>query len=155
MDKNKHERDREYIEYMDSLELELENKKIENNQLKNRIQKLEEQKFGGIDVCEKCELLSELFSRIEHPTNRDYWIMTELAVHLHDGKDYCRPKIKSSELSKITNIENWSKETQFEDLQYNVASLGYNSLNEALEMLLYYEKSISALVTLRNRKEAM
>jgi len=39
-------------------------------------------------TCRKCELLDELFQRTP-TTNRDYWVMTELFVYLHDGKDYC------------------------------------------------------------------
>jgi len=38
--------------------------------------------------CEKCELLMELYERTPQ-TNRDYWVMTELFVFLHDGKDHC------------------------------------------------------------------
>lgn len=40
-------------------------------------------------ICVKCDLLMELFKRTPL-TNRDYWVMTELFVLLHDGKDYCR-----------------------------------------------------------------
>jgi len=40
--------------------------------------------------CEKCTKLDELFKLIPNPTNRDYWLMTELFMSLHDGKDYCR-----------------------------------------------------------------
>jgi len=39
--------------------------------------------------CDKCNLLTELFSKVNNPTKRDYWIMTELFVYLHNGKDYC------------------------------------------------------------------
>ena len=37
----------------------------------------------------KCDLLMELFKSAEQ-TNRNYWIMTELFVKLHGGKDYCQ-----------------------------------------------------------------
>ena len=40
------------------------------------------------NICRKCELLMELFTRTPKD-NRDYWVMTELFVMLHDGKDYC------------------------------------------------------------------
>ncbi len=43
--------------------------------------------------CEKCNLLNELFGNLiktEKSTNRDYYVMTELFVLLHNGKDYCR-----------------------------------------------------------------
>ena len=39
-------------------------------------------------ACEKCELLHELWQSAEQH-NRNYWIMTQLFVMLHDGKDYC------------------------------------------------------------------
>lgn len=45
--------------------------------------------------CEKCELLMELFERTPK-TNRDYWVMTELFVLLHNGKDYCNPQSSDS-----------------------------------------------------------
>ena len=38
--------------------------------------------------CEKCGLLMELFEGTPK-MNRDYWVMTELFVLLHDGKDHC------------------------------------------------------------------
>lgn len=44
------------------------------------------------DVCRKCELLSELFQATEkdgEKHDRLYWVMTELFVMLHDGKDVC------------------------------------------------------------------
>ena len=43
--------------------------------------------------CKKCKLLMELFENLVktgRSTNRDYWIMTELFVILHEGKDYCK-----------------------------------------------------------------
>ncbi len=39
------------------------------------------------DECEKCKLLGELYEQTPK-TNRDYWVMTELFVMLHDG-DVC------------------------------------------------------------------
>ena len=41
------------------------------------------------DECMKCKRLMELFDKIEGSTNRDYWVMTELFMMLHDGKDFC------------------------------------------------------------------
>lgn len=41
--------------------------------------------------CKKCEYLMELFQHTPQ-TNRDYWVMTELFVFLHDGKDICKGK---------------------------------------------------------------
>lgn len=41
------------------------------------------------DQCDKCAKLMELFDNIEKQTNRDYWLMTELFVYMHDGKDTC------------------------------------------------------------------
>ena len=39
-------------------------------------------------MCIKCDLLYELYENT-HKTKRDYYVMTELFVLLHDGKDYC------------------------------------------------------------------
>jgi len=41
-------------------------------------------------TCKKCKKLDELFESIENSTNRDYWLMTELFMSLHGGKDYCK-----------------------------------------------------------------
>ena len=38
--------------------------------------------------CPKCALLLELYKSAKQ-TNRNYWIMTELFVYLHNGKDIC------------------------------------------------------------------
>ncbi len=38
--------------------------------------------------CKKCNFLSELFERTPK-SNRDYWVMTELFVFLHNS-DECR-----------------------------------------------------------------
>ena len=40
------------------------------------------------NICEKCDLLYELFSQTPR-TNRNYWVFIELFVLLHGGKDYC------------------------------------------------------------------
>ncbi|MCH7759971.1 hypothetical protein IIA15_01000 [candidate division TA06 bacterium] len=41
--------------------------------------------------CLKCTRLMELFDAIgdDRSTNRDYWVMTEIFMMLHNGKDYC------------------------------------------------------------------
>ena len=46
--------------------------------------------------CKACKYLMELFKRIEKTTNRDYWVMTELFMLLHDGKDYCNVSKRKS-----------------------------------------------------------
>jgi len=38
--------------------------------------------------CERCALLLELYEGTDK-TPRQYWLMTELFVLLHDGKDVC------------------------------------------------------------------
>lgn len=38
--------------------------------------------------CDKCKMLFELFNETPK-TPRLYWVMTELFVMLHNGKDYC------------------------------------------------------------------
>lgn len=54
--------------------------------------------------CRKCDLLMELFERTPL-TNRDYWVMTELFVLLHDGNDYCN-RIQSSKPKAKNGGEN-------------------------------------------------
>ena len=43
--------------------------------------------------CEHCEFIERLGNYLrECPdgmTNREYWILTEIYVYLHNGKDYC------------------------------------------------------------------
>ena len=39
--------------------------------------------------CKKCEYLMDLFERIKNPTNRDYWVMTEIFMFMHGNKDFC------------------------------------------------------------------
>lgn len=38
--------------------------------------------------CRDCELLFEMYEGTKK-SNREYWLMTELFVKLHDGKDWC------------------------------------------------------------------
>ena len=38
--------------------------------------------------CKKCEQLKELFNRTPK-SNKDYWLMTEIFVFLHNG-DVCK-----------------------------------------------------------------
>ena len=44
--------------------------------------------------CPHCEFLYTLFSNVKDMTSREYWIMTELFVYLHDKKDFCDYKDK-------------------------------------------------------------
>ena len=44
--------------------------------------------------CEKCKLLDEVFKDIKN--NHEYWLMTEVFVYLHGGKDYCEKARKKS-----------------------------------------------------------
>ena len=37
--------------------------------------------------CNSCVLLSKLFEFVT--SNRGYWLLTELFLELHKGKDYC------------------------------------------------------------------
>lgn len=48
------------------------------------------------EPCIKCEYLGELFEQASK-TNRNYWLMTELFVMLHDGKDYCEEAKKTTD----------------------------------------------------------
>ena len=38
-------------------------------------------------MCKHCEWINKVFNF--DMTNREYWIMTEVFVNLHNGKDYC------------------------------------------------------------------
>ena len=42
-----------------------------------------------MSTCKQCEWIAKVFYDIEKMTNREYWIMTEIFVYLHKGKDYC------------------------------------------------------------------
>ncbi len=54
------------------------------------INKLDEKKVLDIKKgCPHCDFMEELFKEDEIKNNREYWIMTEIFVHLHNGKDYC------------------------------------------------------------------
>ncbi len=37
--------------------------------------------------CKNCKLLFKIFRNIKN--NYEYWLMTEVFVYLHAGKDYC------------------------------------------------------------------
>lgn len=41
--------------------------------------------------CPHCEFLFKTFNPVERTdvTEREYWLMTEMFVYLHNGKDYC------------------------------------------------------------------
>lgn len=38
--------------------------------------------------CPHCEFISKTFDQYDM-TPREYWLMTEVFVYLHSGKDYC------------------------------------------------------------------
>ena len=37
--------------------------------------------------CPHCKFISETFKDIDN--NFEYWLLTEIFVYLHNGKDYC------------------------------------------------------------------
>jgi glutaredoxin len=39
------------------------------------------------NMCKHCAFIKNTFDKIEN--NYEYWLMTEVFVYLHDGKDYC------------------------------------------------------------------
>ncbi len=41
-----------------------------------------------VDACPACQLLLELYEQSDK-SPRSYWVMTELMVMLHEGKDVC------------------------------------------------------------------
>lgn len=43
--------------------------------------------------CKHCEFMENLFNGISFDlTNSEYYLLTEMFVYLHDGKDYCNVK---------------------------------------------------------------
>ncbi|GAH23916.1 unnamed protein product, partial [marine sediment metagenome] len=42
--------------------------------------------------CEFFNKLSKYISDCKDRTNREYWLLTEFFVYLHEGKDYCNNK---------------------------------------------------------------
>ncbi len=65
-----------------------------------------EKLYKDICGCKACNYLMELFKNFKEATNRDYWLMTELFVLLHNGKDYCN-------ISKRKPVHITSKETNY------------------------------------------
>lgn len=47
--------------------------------------------------CPHCDFMEELFKEDEIKNNREYWIMTEMFVYLHNGKAYCDYKKEKEE----------------------------------------------------------
>jgi len=45
--------------------------------------------------CPHCKFISETFLPANDGTDREYWLMTEVFVYLHGGKDYCDYKKQS------------------------------------------------------------
>jgi hypothetical protein len=39
--------------------------------------------------CPYCEFISKTFCNSEDSTEREYFLMTEVFVFLHEGKDFC------------------------------------------------------------------
>ncbi len=47
--------------------------------------------------CPHCKFMEELFLKDDIKSNREYWIMTEVFVYLHGGKDYCDEMLKKKQ----------------------------------------------------------
>ena len=43
-------------------------------------------------ICKKCKLLNKIFNEKTMKINYDYWLMTEVFVFLHNGKDFCNER---------------------------------------------------------------
>ena len=90
--------------------LEEEKEECVNPEVKNAlnycilaINKLDEKKPLNIkEGCPYCEFIGTLG---DVQSNREYWIITEIFVYLHGGKDYCNfdkeKKIKTEGLHKL------------------------------------------------------
>jgi len=50
-------------------------------------------RFLPCSLCQKCKMLFALYDQAPK-TNKNYWIMTELFVLLHDGKDECVQRLE-------------------------------------------------------------
>lgn len=62
--------------------------------------------------CKHCEFIDELSKDLiatpNEMTNREYWLLTEMFVYLHHGKDYCdydEMKIKTIK----ENLKHWKQ----------------------------------------------
>ena len=49
------------------------------------------------EKCPHCQFIATL---CEVPSNREYWIITEIFVYLHNGKDYCEFSKNQEEIKK-------------------------------------------------------
>lgn len=55
--------------------------------------------------CKACKFIDKIFFNFKSiKSNYDYWLMTELFVYLHDGKDYCYFEKNKMENKDVTNI---------------------------------------------------
>ena len=45
-----------------------------------------------LEECKHCSFISKTFPSADQMTKREYWLMTEVFVYLHGGKDYCDNK---------------------------------------------------------------
>jgi len=42
-----------------------------------------------VKVCPHCEFIQKVFCTGSYDSKREYWLMTEVFMHLHNGKDHC------------------------------------------------------------------
>lgn len=87
--------------------------------------------------CKRCHFLGELFESAEQ-TNRNYWIMTELFVWLHDGRDYCKQRVKKPQTALRTYQLAKEKYTQAEK-EYETARLDWFNAREEYGIALQEE----------------
>ncbi len=74
-------------------------------------------------TCKHCDFIHKLG---EPQTNREYWIITEIFVHLHSGKDYCetsksnKPNIKNCTNCNLENVcgDNFEKYCTEKNFQF-------------------------------------
>lgn len=58
---------------------------------RKKLEELKEIKLN-FKECPHCKFIGTLG---EVQSNREYWLITEIFVYLHDGKDFCNNKIQS------------------------------------------------------------
>jgi hypothetical protein len=56
--------------------------------------------------CKHCEFIEIIF-KMDDMTNREYWLMTEIFVYLHNDKDFCNGDVNG--ISNTTGIRRDSR----------------------------------------------
>ncbi len=71
--------------------------------------------------CPHCKFMEELFKDDDIKNNREYWIMTEVFVYLHEGKDYCDYG-KEKKMNKECSCKHCNYKGTFEEVSNHLIS---------------------------------